>query len=355
MKATDEIQIQLRDQLLRSPAFRPSSRMRELLGFLFERSLQGTNTPESVIRRELYPDAGDTSRVRVAMHSLRKQLHRYFENEGRACQFKVQLVSGNGYRLEIVPNQPIPEDPVKRLWQPYLSTGERNRLIFGQPVFFHDNEHTYIRDVRVNNPEKFSGLGKKRLAPSYHYLARGEVMAALAITRMLAAHGSNVEIGSAHETAAWSETRENNLILIGSPSTNFLIRDMQASETYQLSAEGVRAGSGDRSYLDSVANKAGNIALEKYAILTRRPGFSGDRCVTIISANHAQACEGVAEFLTHRSCIRLFEVLKIGGVGPVPRHFQVIFRTRVLKERGETDVLDVELVAWHASRLEEGA
>ena len=89
-------------QILESPAFADSPRLRALLSFLVEETFCGraAELKESVVAVEVFGRPADfdhrtDSVVRVQIHNLRSKLHAYYEGEGREHPIHITLPAGS--------------------------------------------------------------------------------------------------------------------------------------------------------------------------------------------------------------------------------------------------------------------
>src|ERR1035437_7886209 len=92
---------QLIERITASPSFQKSARLRELLRFMAERSIQGQiqDLSEHRIGSAVFGKAKDysvveDSSVRVHVRQLRLKLHEYFDGEGRSETCIVEIPKG---------------------------------------------------------------------------------------------------------------------------------------------------------------------------------------------------------------------------------------------------------------------
>ena len=117
-----------------SAAFRRSSRSRELLLFICERSLQGTGDLREqdigcgVFGRKPDYSTGEDNIVRVEMRMLRKRLDEYFRSEGKEEPFAIVVPKGSYAPVFDV------REPAAPVELPAASSPRRKWSRFAQPV-----------------------------------------------------------------------------------------------------------------------------------------------------------------------------------------------------------------------------
>jgi len=283
------------------------------------------------------------------MHDLRKRLAKYFESEGRDLPVKVELPKGQ-YRLAFTDNLPPTSDPIQRFWHAHIASPEPSAVIYGEPIFFRDDKDVYLRSETVESPremEHLLGSRRKDLVPSFAFVSSGDMAAVVALMRLFNSYGAKFDVVSARD-ASPSVLRHNNLILLGNPRVNeFISRVRDERESYRVTARGISEGKerrgGPSVYTDAAADDRRG-TLIKYALLTRRPGFSDRQSLTLIEANYGRARYGVADFLSRPHVGQLLDLLAREAGASVPHHFQAVFRVIVSKEHGESEIYAVEPV-----------
>ena len=122
------------ERVAASAAFRRSSRSRELLLFICERSLQGTGDLREqdigcgVFGRKPDYSTGEDNIVRVEMRMLRKRLDEYFRSEGKEEPFAIVVPKGSYAPVFEV------REPAAPVELPAASSPRRKWSRFAQPV-----------------------------------------------------------------------------------------------------------------------------------------------------------------------------------------------------------------------------
>ncbi|HYZ86379.1 MAG TPA: hypothetical protein VE621_18340 [Bryobacteraceae bacterium] len=110
------------NDLYRSKHFAASARLRRFLDYIVERTLagEGDTIKEFVIATEVYErgveyDPQVDSTVRVEASRLRSKLRAYYEQEGAACAFRIQIPKGS-----YVPSfEPVAQEAAP--WQSFVT------------------------------------------------------------------------------------------------------------------------------------------------------------------------------------------------------------------------------------------
>ena len=370
-----EAQRRLLERILESPHFAHASSLKRILQYLCDRSGESGPTlikeheiATSALGRQQSFDPKTDPIVRVSIAAIRQRLHAYFESEGRNETLRLEIPKG-AYRAvssarssgELPPDEPEGRlVTLRRFWQPYLSRNVKNMLVYTDVLFFRDDAGTYLRNIYVNSlsggleeiRERLKIEETHRLNPSFHFLASGEVHAMLSLIRLFAQLGLPLTVRNSRFTS-WNELRSSNLILLGSSRTNSFLDSFQGGNNFVITADEIRNlephEGEERVY---VGQRYMDGKLEKVVepvVVTRRPGLIRGTAVTMISANHGRAIEGVGNFLTLEADLaRVLESSGLSGTQDLPEHFQLLLRVHMVDF--DEEVVDVERISHRVIR-----
>jgi hypothetical protein len=287
--------------------------------------------------------------VRVSMTEIRNRLRTFFAGEGASEPLRLSIPKGQ-YRAvfelagrEGAPPQPVPASSnLLRFWEPYLSPSNSNLALYTEPLFFRDESRAaYIRNLYVNDQNGVAELRRRvpecavmALDPCYHYLSRGEVNCVFCLSRTFQELGAPLEMRNAR-VCFWNEIRLSNLILLGCARTNTFMDSLQGGSEIAITEDAIeianpRGGEQkryrSRRYLDGKLQR-----YTDYALISRRPGLSGNTAVTIIAANHGNAVEGAGQYLSTENHVEeLLCRMGLAGNGLLPPHFEVVMRVEMI-------------------------
>jgi hypothetical protein len=379
------------EQVLSSNTFRTAARPRGILEYLIAAYFVAEMKSQKDIAADCFTNyhAPDKlNAVRAAIKRLKQLLAEYFGGDGSTQPIWVELPDGPGFKLRFIENPRA--DSVRTFWSPYCANGARPLVLITEPLFFRDDQLTYMRNVYCNDPNDRSALvasvGKdesERLIVSYHYFSAGEVMALLMLVQEFHRRSTSSEFGTMRQYERLGLVDNYDVILIGPPRANPILRQLQEHEPLVVSDDGVvitdqlnedeewhytdssqrwthesqeeiarlaylhqqeYGGSELDNWLWAQAEHrrqqmATSHELEKYVVVTRKPNPRNvNRTITMLALNHGRAGEGVMHFLTreHQGLRDLVMNLK-GGSNQLPDHFQILFRVTVSKENGEAE------------------
>ncbi len=309
------------------------------------------------IARELWPDAktdeNAATRVRVMLSRIRHDLDRYFRNNGSDFDLKIS-VSQRGYQL-IFEAPHI--DPVKRLWKPYASS-QKTLVVLEEPLFFRTPDQLYVRSLNVNHPSEQHKVLKdivrsKELTPSFHYLSAGEVLGAMKTIQEFAQWSIKTELCTIQRTSGLPATdpaRQANLVVLGTPRSNSLIKLFEEGRELQLTNEGITSVAPPRhTFRDFFERRTGDKG--GYVLVTRCGNLStAPTTTTVISSNRSQTLRFVTDSLFDRNVVEQI-VSRLGSTTTaLPEEFQLVFRVTLAPGYGETLCSDVSLVDARALR-----
>lgn len=348
-------------RILASKHFVNADSLRRVLQYLCDRAL-GPSLKEYDIATAALGRAADFDPkidpiVRVSIGGIRQRLSAYFETEGRAERLRLAIPKGQYCAVftEVASAAPplYSQTAVGKFWQPYLTGAAENTLIFTELLFFRNDEGDFLRNIFINDlgaaPRQlqthFAGIDLSGYKPTYHFVSAGEMHAVLSFVRMFAKLNAELETRNSR-FSSWNALRHANLLLIGSSRTNSFLNSLQGSNNFVITADHIenRAPApgeqglyrGER-FLDGKLEK-----LTEYVVITRRPSLTPGRVVTMITANHGRAIEGVGDFLTTEIQMQsLLGNLQLGATA-LPDHFEIVLRVEMIDF--DEEVVEVEYV-----------
>ncbi len=361
----NEAQQTLLARLLVSKHFASADSLRRVLQYLCEQttSIKEHEIAVNVLGRAADFDPKIDPIVRVSIGGIRQRLQAYFEAEGHDERLRLTIPKGQ-YRAVFTEVNETPGAPaataLENFWRPYLTGAAENLLLFTELLFFRNDAGNFLRNIFVNDlshaprelPTRFGTVDLSDYKPSYHFVSAGEMHCVLSLVHLFA--GLDVRLETKNSRfSSWNALRHANLILLGSARTNSFNDSLQGPNNFVLTTDrienrqpqpGEAAAYCGQRFMDGKLEK-----LTEYAIVTRRPGLTPGRVVTMIMANHGRAIEGVGDFLaTETQMQSLLAHLPCGSA--LPEHFEMVLRVDMIDF--DEEVVEVEYVTH---RLNEAA
>jgi hypothetical protein len=356
----NEAQQTLLARIQASKHFASADSLRRLLQYLCEHteaaSIKEHEIAVNALGRPAEFDPKIDPIVRVSIGGIRQRLQAYFEVEGRDERLRLAIPKGQ-YRavFSAVSDAAGGEHSATALetfWRPYLTGAAENLLIFTELLFFRNDAGNFLRNIFVNDlgaaprdlQTRFGGLDLSEYKPSYHFVSAGEMHCVLSLAHLFAGLEARLETRNSR-FSSWNALRHANLILLGSARTNSFNDSLQGSNNFALTTDRIEnrqpqpgeepAYRGQR-FMDGKLEK-----LTEYAIVTRRPGLTPGRVVTMIMANHGRAIEGAGDFLATETRMQgLLANLQCGSA--LPEHFEFVLRVDMIDF--DEEVVEVEYV-----------
>jgi hypothetical protein len=336
------------EEINRSPAFRGTSRTNLLLKILLEHR-DGPPLSTKDLAERLYEDAPShehsSDKIRMLMSRLRQTLHEYNLSDGRRAAFKIELpMTRGGYQLQVEPNVAWRYD-VSSFWEPYSDSSPVDIVIPQLLVFKQPEKNALVRYQDINNSGDImskTGRGNKKAikgTPSYSYVSAGEVRAAFLMADMLREKGLKTNLSMIAESSFFDGFRNSNLVVLGDPRANPLLRLIEDRMKFRSLPNGVTdtaAGPKAKSYLDSDDGDHPN----NYVLLTRRhrTGPHGAVATAFASTNGNAIAAIVAAIGEKEMMRRIVDEMSADGEGGLPSSFQVLFDVRSFRGFGEEHV-----------------
>jgi len=230
--------------------------------------------------------------------------------------------------------------PLTEFWRPFISDEEEPWVIYSNAAFVGRPES----GMRYFNASKDSG---SRIYD--HYTGVGEVLAIHDLDEAFASLGRHIRVKRG-SLFSLDDTRNANLVFVGSPSENLSLQDIPTSQefVFQRAATGPRKGdleivnkhpkAGEaQSY---IASPSGSPMAEDYAVVVFVPGATSERVVLILAGTTTFGTQGAVEFVsTPESVAKLLEQLPGASAHMSP--FEALLHVKIAKEVP----VDTELVA----------
>jgi hypothetical protein len=326
-------------RVLDSRALGRSEQLRAFLRYVCEAELEGRAHEineyalgVSVLRRPRGYSPAEDSCVRSRAYELRSKLRTYYEQEApedpirieidkggyvprfeRATQVRAQrnsFLRGSGPPSAEHADARLNSPELQALWQPFLGSDAPLLIAFDVRLFFHSPATgLVVRDYRTNDPAESAHseplanfrrrMGTEELLETRDYADFGSVHAAFLLGRLLA--GSRRDIGLKHSASLdWQDVWNSNVVFIGKPNLNPIIRSFLEGKDLIMDDEGVIHNARpleaeQRAYRSAATHGLG----EKHALITRVRGPQSGRHLLLLSGAGAELMWALAESVTN--------------------------------------------------------
>lgn len=236
-----------------------------------------------------------------------------------------------------------PSTPLAQFWKPFTAGAEEPWVIYSNAAFVGRPE----TGMRYYNASKDAG------STVYdHYTGVGEVLAIHDLDEAFAELGHHIRVKRG-SLFSLDDTRNANLIFVGSPSENLSLQDIPTSQefVFQRAASGPRKGdleiaskhpnaSEAASYM---ASPSGSPMAEDYAVVVFVPGATSERVVLILAGTTTFGTQGAVEFVsTPDSVAKLLQ--RLPGSPTHMKPFEALLHVKIAREVP----VNTELVAVHS-------
>lgn len=237
-----------------------------------------------------------------------------------------------------------PTDRISAFWNQYFSSFKTTQLYYPEPQFFRDRQNTYIRSGEVNRrgqEQYFAYLLRDDhggLFPSFSFVPSGFVAATSRLFECF--HINEAALKASRLTPSMNEVPagEENVVILGTPTTSAdliasIERDWPMRTTMAARKNAFMVS--DKLYQDETQEEEAEfVEMTKWVVATRRVEASG-RVITVLSG-HSRSVQGVAEVFTSEEKIE--QVKRSFGKDEFPKEFQILFKVRMDKHRGELEI-----------------
>lgn len=355
---------QLLHRILASRHFAHAESLKRILRYIIAKSKEGESSIREydvavqALGRPRSFDPKSDPIVRVSVAGIRQRLQSYFESEGSKETRRLEIPEGQ-FRATFrevaggAGKRPA-TSATTRFWDPYITSGTDNILVYSEVLFFRDENYNYIRNIFVNDvatgqqqiQERLPEVDFDRFRPSFHFTSAGDMHCVLFLSKHFQDMERRLEVRNSR-FASWNELRHCNLMFVGSSRTSKYIDSLQGEQPLVLTADAIRNRYPNQGepveYRRSQYLEGKLVRATEYAVITRQPGLSPNTFVTMISANHGRANEAAGLYVTREDALqRLIQKMALGPGDAFPARFQVLLQVELADL--DEDVVNVEYV-----------
>lgn len=377
-----ENKLEITEKIVTSNTFKNAPTSIALLRYLVKANIEARPLKESVIDIEFFGGDADTEksnpRVRVNVYNLRKKLYTYYEKEGAADNWQLEIEKGQ-YSVHFE-KKGTPQNLLTRknalTFLPYvlfffaLVILVLSHLPPGKPELwegFFDNEHInnlyigdafgyggqtvsglrgWTRDFTINSLDEYYYLleqnpeMKTLTAPTdFNYSTRMAENATHSLTRFFTKWSTDFEIKYATRTS-FADIKEGNTIYVGRlKDQNDFEYLFNEANTYFHVENDIVTFSGHETIADtSFATNDGTTETE-FALVSRTPGPNNTEQFLFFS-NHDIGVMATVEYFTNKKSLQEFSKKHLQG----SPYFTAIFKAKG-KERINLTLEEVLVVS----------
>lgn len=375
--------------VLASDTFRSSETLRRLLGYLGERTLDGTagQLKEYTIgvevfgKSEAYDPQTDSS-VRVQMGKLRQRLEDYYRTaEGLSAPMLLELPARQftlrfaerpaatpappppgirphtvlalvtavalvcltagwflGGRQSFASNEVETPADLREFWKPMFDSPRPVLVCIGTPLFIR------LKGTRIRYSgtlEEASGdetvrklqgvLGDTELKPSYEYTGAGEATAAFLMSRLFARLHQPADLRRSN-SLTWDEIMAHNVVFVGAAKFNPQLNRLPVEREFEIRSGGVanlhpRLGEPE-FYKKRRLNDTPGTLIEDYALISRIPGPGEHTRIIWLGGSSTWSAWAAADCLIEPRRFRQVLGRLRDSAGRLPTHFEAVVRIR---------------------------
>ncbi len=233
----------------------------------------------------------------------------------------------------------VPTPELATVWGPFLSSGVDTFLVFGSPLFFAGGEgnNLFLRFSPINDANRlltdpnFQKLQQRfgpLSGPRYDYALMGDSIALQRLTAFFGRAGRKLAAIPAHQ-AAWESIREGNIIFLGAPRMNPLLKSLPGSRDFEWDSDQNIVNRNPQPGEERLYTTPSHRDEMTYAVVACLPGLRPDREVLLLTAHSAPGTLAAVEHLTRPDSARaMIAKLGISETGE-RKHYEMVLRVFV--------------------------
>jgi len=208
---------------------------------------------------------------------------------------------------------PVTEREFDLIWRQFLAPETPTFVVFGSPLFFNSRQAGFfLRRHVLNDPANFQSDDNFRLlqervgpleGPRYDYAEMGETIALQRLTAFFGRRGKTLTALPAH-VATWESIKDGNLIFLGAPRMNPLLRKLPVEQDFEWGADNniynrnPQPGE-EQTYITSDHRDA-----VTYAVIACFPGLRPNRQILLLTTHSAPGTMAVVDYVTGLESVR---------------------------------------------------
>ncbi len=226
---------------------------------------------------------------------------------------------------------------LEMIWQPFLQSDHSLLISLGTPLFTKV-AGSYFRNPRINewqeaqDSEQIKQLQKNLespyAVPSFPYTGVGEATGVFLLCKQLLPRKPGMQLKRSI-VLSWDDVRENDVIFLGPPKFNQILKDIPTGEGFSIERGAIRNPSprpGEPDAYRSKWSEDQSQLLEDYALIHRLPGPHEHSEILILASASTEGTWAAVEYVTKANyAAELVGRVKLAS-GELPRSFQAVIR-----------------------------
>ncbi len=232
----------------------------------------------------------------------------------------------------------LPDPAFLPIWKPFLGKGSKNFAVFGSPIFFANPKHNlFVRPHQINDAANLSAdrqliLLQERLGaligPRYDYTLLRDAIALQRLTAFLVGSGTTLSATAAHE-AVWDSIKDGNIIFLGAPRMNPLMRHLPVRQDFEWDADQNVRNRNPSPHEQPLYTTPSHENEVSYAVVASFPGLHPDCEILMLAAHGGPGTQAAVDYLTRVETVRTMNaMLQLSDKGE-RKHFQLLLRVFV--------------------------
>jgi hypothetical protein len=367
-----DVERELLNRVLGSRYFRKAPSLKSLLTYVCEHSTepgQGSLSEYEIATRALARradfDPSIDPIVRIDIARIRERLAHYFTAEGSNESLQLQIPKGE-YRAVFyekaarhwgTDREEVKSFALERFWQPYLIGRPDNLLVYSELLFLAGPAGLCVRNVFLNDPQDLTSTAWFRnndnrgipFRPAYHYVSSGEMRCALQICHMFSRLGVVLYPQALH-ACDWRRRAQANLIILGNPRVNSLLRLYQDPIRRARGLVHERDGVHDLNpapgepteFPGTCWSPNHGFPWTAWVLVSRVPNIVPGGVVTLVSADCGGAMKAAGDYLTSETAVaNIMQRFNTRSDASIPLWFQFLLEVRL--QGSDQEVRDTRL------------
>ena len=234
----------------------------------------------------------------------------------------------------------LPSPEFSPVWRPFVAPGSKNFAIFGSPIFFADPQHKlFVRSHLINDTANLPANPQFRAlqdllgplsAPRYDYTLMRDAVALHRLTSFLVRSGASLTALAAHESV-WDSIQDGNIIFLGAPRMNPLMRRLPVQEDFEWDADQNIRNRRPQPGEQEIYSTPSHEDVMSYAVIASFPGLRPNREILLLVAQGGSGTQAAVDYVTQLETVRAMnEKLQLGDKGE-RIHYQMLLRVFVDK------------------------
>ncbi len=241
-------------------------------------------------------------------------------------------------RAELEAMKPgLPGEDFSCIWAPFIRPEASNFVIFGSPTFFASPRYSlFVRPYVINDMSNLLAVPQLQslqkllgplAGPRFDYALLRDALALQRLTAFVIGSRGSLTAVAAHE-AAWDSIQDGNIIFLGAPRMNPLMRQLPFQQDFEWDPDYNIINRKPLPGEEALYTTPSHEEAHSYAVIASFPGIRPNREILLLTAHGGSGTQAAVDYVTRPESVKTIAE-KLQSKPGEHKHFQMLLRVFV--------------------------